>query len=87
MMARVQIGEITHYFNRIGVAVVSLTGDLRVGDVIHILGRLTDFQQQVTSLQIEHQSIQAAGAGQEVAMKVSRPVRPHDRVYKIPEET
>jgi selenocysteine-specific translation elongation factor len=86
-MARVQIGEITHYFNRIGVAVVSLTGDIRVGDVVHILGRLTDFQQQVTSLQIEHQSIQEAGAGQEVAIKVSRPVRPRDKVYRITEET
>ena len=86
-MARVQIGEITHYFNRIGVAVVSLTGDIRVGDVVHILGRLTDFQQQVASLQIEHQSIQEAGAGQEVAMKVSRPVRPRDKVYRITEET
>ncbi len=82
-MAGIQIGEITHYFNRIGVAVITLTGSLQVGDTVHILGRLTDFQQQVTSLQIEHQPIQEAGAGQEVAMKVVRPVRPRDKVYKI----
>lgn len=82
-MPGIQIGEITHYFNRIGVAVVSLTGDLRVGDVIHILGRSTDFQQPVTSLQVEHQPIQEARAGQEVAMKVSRPVRPRDKIYKV----
>jgi len=82
-MSGVRIGEITHYFDRIEVAVVALTETIRVGDTVHMLGPSTDFQQEVTSLQIEHQPIDEAGPGQEVAMRVKQRVRPRDKVFKI----
>jgi len=85
-MSSVRIGEITHYFDRIGVAVVALMETIRVGDTVHILGPSTDFQQEVTSLQIEHQPIDEGGPGQEVAMRVQQRARPHDKVFKITAE-
>lgn len=78
-----RIGEVTHFFDRIGVAVVALTDTIRVGDSVHILGRSTDFVQEVTSLQVEHQPVTEARAGQEVAMKVTQRAHPHDAVFKI----
>lgn len=78
----VRIGKVTHFYNRISVAVLELTEELKVGDMIHILGYITDFDQQVTSMEIEHQKIQCAKPGADVALKVIEMVRSGDAVYK-----
>ena len=85
-MSGTQIGQITHYFDHINVAALTLTEPLRVGDTIHILGHSTDFQQKVTSLQIEHQSVDEAKPGDDVGMKVIQRVHPHDKVFKLMDE-
>ena len=66
--------------------IIDLVDSLQVGDRVHFLGRSTDFLQEITSMQIEHESIAEAGKGQEVAVKVERRVRNHDKVFKITEE-
>lgn len=85
-MSGTQIGQITHYFDHLNVAAVTLTEPLRVGDTIHILGHSTDFQQKVTSLQIEHQSVEEARPGDDVGMKVIQKVHAHDKVFKLTDE-
>jgi translation elongation factor EF-1alpha len=82
----VQVGKVTHYYNRISVAVLDLSGELKVGEMIHILGRITDFDQRVTSMEIEHQKIQSAGQGPEVALKVIEMVRKGDVIFKYVED-
>jgi putative protease len=81
----IRIGHVTHYYNRIGVAVLELSGNLSLGDQILILGHNTDFTQRVNSLEIEHKKIQSAGPGMEVALKVEEPVRKGDGVYRVVE--
>lgn len=83
----VEIGYITHYFNKINVAVLFLTDELKIGETIHILGHTTDFSQKVTSMQIEHKNVTSVKPGDDFAMKVIEPVRDHDVVYKVFEET
>jgi len=78
-----EIGEVTHYFTKIGVAVIELTGKLSVGDRIFIQGSTTDLEQAVASMQIEHKNVAAAQGGQSIGLKVERRVREGDRVYKI----
>ena len=80
------IGKVTHYFTRIGVAVLELEEGLAVGDTIHICGHTTDFVQQVESLEVEHRKLQAAGAGADVALKVEERVRSGDNIYKVTDE-
>ena len=80
------IGTVTHYYRRISVAVVELSAELKVGDPILLLGHTTDFTQEVTSLEIEHQKIRSAGPGGEVALKVDEEVRRGDLVYKVQAE-
>ena len=71
-MAEVKIGTVTHYFGHLGVAAVAITeGELKVGDSIHILGHTSDFTQRVDSIQLEHESIQCAGPGQNVGIHPS----------------
>lgn len=77
------VGTVKDYFAKIGVAAIELSGELRVGDTIRIHGHTTDITQQVASMQIEKQEVQAAAAGQPIGIKVKERVRPHDRVFKV----
>ncbi len=74
------VGKVTHYFDRIGVAVIALVKPLKVGDQISFKGH-NEFTQTVTSMQIEHQAVNEAQAGQEVAVKVDQPVKKNDQVF------
>jgi len=75
------IGKITHYFSKINVAVVELSGGIRVGENISIEGPTTNFKQTVDSMQIEHKPVQTATSGQAIGMKVSENVREGDEVF------
>ncbi len=85
-MAETEIGKISHYFSKIGVAAIEVTsGSLSVGDTIHIKGHTTDFTQTVDSIQFDNQPIQTATPGQAVGIKVKDHARQHDAVYKVTE--
>ncbi len=77
------IGKITHYFKKIGVAVLELSDEIRVGDTIHIKGHTTDFTQKVVSMQIEHKPIEVGKPGDNIAIKVDDVVKEHDLVFKV----
>jgi putative protease len=78
-----RIGEVTHYFNRLSVAVLDLSAELKVGDTIHFVGNGVDFTQPVDSLELEHQKVQSAGPIKEVALQVAQPVHKGAGVFKI----
>jgi len=78
----IEIGNISHFFPKISVAVLDLTLPLTVGDHILIKGPLTDFEQTVESMQIERTPIQRAEGGQSIGLKVVKPVKEKDVVYK-----
>ena len=77
-----EVGKVTHFFSKICVAVVELKRPLKVGDTIAIKGPTTDIEQKVDSMQIEHESVKEAKAGQSIGMKVADRVRETDLVYK-----
>ena len=79
----VEVGIVSHYFTRINVAVVELKAPLAVGDRVLIKGSTTDLEQVVESMQIEHENVQRAEAGQSIGLKVNDRVRENDTVYKI----
>lgn len=80
----VEIGRITHYFPHPNAAVVKITnGELKVGDTVYIKGHSSDFEQKVTSLEVEGKSIEKAVKGDEAGLKVKERVREHDIIYKV----
>lgn len=81
-----RIGEVTHFYDRASVAVLKLTRDLKLGEELHFLGKNSDFEQAITSMQIEHQPVTEVKAGQEVAVQVKQKVRPGDAVFRITAE-
>jgi translation initiation factor IF-2 len=77
------LGEITHYFDRIKVCVVKITGgSILIGDRLTVIGSQKPFVQKVWSMQIESEDVKVAKKGQLVGIKVDKPVQPGDKVYK-----
>jgi hypothetical protein len=56
---------------------------LRVGDVIHIHGRTTDFTQQVESLEVNRAPVSEVGPNDDFGLKVVEHAREHDAVFKV----
>lgn len=82
-----KIGEVTHYFGKINVAVIKLGKGIKLGDTVQFVGKNTDFSQEVNSMQIEHEAVTEAAAGAEVAMKVQDRVRSGDAVFRLTGES
>lgn len=81
---RQAIGKITHFFSNINVAVIDLSGSLKEGDEIRIMGgESTDFNQTVDSMQVDHKKVKTAKKGDEVGLKVKEKVHEGYKVYKV----
>lgn len=76
------IGKISHYFSKIGVAIIDLSDSLHLGDTIRLVGGEIDFRQTVESMQTEHQDIKEAKAGDSIGIKVSQKVKEGCKVYR-----
>jgi putative protease len=79
------VGRVTHYFANLGVAVVELTEEVKVGDKLAIEGATTKIEQKLDSMQIDKNPVEKAGAGQSIGLKTKDRVRPGDVVYKLME--
>jgi len=77
------IGKITHYFSKIQVAIIELAAELKKGDKVHIMGKNTDFEQEVSSMQIDRVDVEKAKKGDAIGLKVDQKVREGDEVYLI----
>lgn len=85
LVAERELGKITHYYTNIGVAIVEVTDTLKVGDRIHVQGATTDFEQEVGSMQIEHEAVQEAKPGDAIGLKVNEKARGGDKVFVVEE--
>jgi len=83
MAEEVEIGRVNDYFAKIGVAGIDLTGPLKVGDRIRIKGHTTELEEVVESIQVEHESVEEAKAGDKIGVKVEDRVRGGDHVYRV----
>jgi len=77
------IGEVSHWFGNISVAGIKLSGDLAVGERIHIVGHTTDAEQAVNSMQRDNEDVDEAGAGDEIGVRLTSRARPGDSVFKV----
>jgi putative protease len=77
------IGRVIHYWSGLSVAGVELSDSLRMDDSVHFRGATTDFQQRVTSMQLNHRFINEAHAGQQIGILVADKVREGDAVYLL----
>ena len=79
-----RIGSVIRFFEKNAVAAIKLDfGDLSVGDTIRIKGKGTDFTQKVEAMEFDHKPVDSAIRGQLTGVRLSRPARPFDLVYKV----
>ena len=79
-----KVGKVTHYYDKLGVAIVELSGDLFVGDKIKFVRGGEDvFEQTVESIQVEHKKIEKAGSGDVIGLKVNEGLKEGAEVYKV----
>ena len=83
-MAETRIGAVTHYYNHLRVAGVTITdGELHKRDTIHVKGHTSDFEQEVESMEIDHESVDVAKPGDQIGLTVIGHAREHDTVYVV----
>ena len=83
-MTDFKVGKVTHYYDKIGVAVVELSSTLSSADKIKFVRGGEDlFEQQVKSMQVEHDKVDSAKKGDVVGLKVEQTVKEGAEVYKI----
>jgi len=78
-----QVGKVTHYFPKIGVAIIEVTdGSIKIGDEIRIKGKTTDFRQRIISIEIDYEKIEIAEPGQTIGIIVEQPARHGDLILR-----
>lgn len=79
-----EVGKVFKYFKKPGVAAVKIdSGEVEIGDILHFKGEHTDFEQKIESMQIEQDSVEKVGPGDDVGIQVNKRVRPNDEVFKV----
>ena len=79
-----KVGKVTHYYDKLQVAIVELAAELSVGDKIKFVRGGEDmFEQAVDSIQIEHEKRQSAKKGEVVGLKVEKEVKEGAEVFKL----
>lgn len=68
-----EIGKVVHFFDKISVAIIELTAGLKVGDTVTFKSK-EEFDQEVTSMQVDHKDIEEAKSGDAIGIKVDKPV-------------
>lgn len=78
-----EIGSVSHFYDKIGVMVVKLTDKVSVGDRIKVKRGDEEFEETIESMQIEHENIDKAKKGDEIAIKISGKTKEGAVVYRV----
>lgn len=70
-MAEKIIGTVTHWYDKLSVAVVKLNSTLKAGDHIKVKHGETETENTVGSMQIDHADVQSGKKGDEVAIQLA----------------
>ena len=71
-----KIGKVTHFYDKLSVAIVELDGTISVGDKIKFVqGGKDIFEQLVESIQIEHEKKDTASKGDVIGLSTNEAVK------------
>jgi len=78
-----EAGTITHYLDKIDVAIIKLTTPLKNGDQIYIQGTGYLFLQNVAEMQIDRKNVAKAKTGSHIGMKTNEKALVNGKIYKL----
>lgn len=76
-----KIGKVVHYYDKIGVAIVDLNDNLKLGDTVTFKKGDDEKTETVESIQIERAAVESAKKGDVVGIKVNEPLKEGTEVY------
>ena len=82
-MIETLVGKVTHFFDKISVAVIELSVPIKVGDKLKFKYGKYEFEQVLDSMQIDHAEITSAKKGQAIGMKTAQSVHEGAEVFKV----
>ena len=77
------IGKVTHWYDKLSVAVIKLNKTLKVGDQIKVKRGDSEFTESITSMQLDHKPVNSGKKGDEVAVKLSQQAKEGAEVYSV----
>jgi len=82
-MAEKKVGNVIHYYNKIGVAIVELDSVLKTGDMVKFVRGGEDvFEQEVETMQVDHKNVSSAKKGDTIGMKTTKEIKEGAEVFK-----
>lgn len=83
-MADVKVGTVTHYYDKIQVAIIEVEDDLSLGDQVKFVRNGEDLlEQEVESMEYEHEKVESAKKGETVGLKVVQEVKEGAEVFRV----
>ena len=80
-MAQKEIGKVNHWYEKAQVAVIKLSGSIKVGDKIKVKKGDSEFEETVDSMQVNHVAVSSGKKGNEVAIKLSKKTKEGAVIY------
>ncbi len=78
------VGVVTHYYDKIKVAIFKVKSPIQVGQKLRFTNTEgTIFEQPIISMQINHESVKKVKKGVIIGMKVKKQVHENNKVYLI----
>ena len=77
------VGVVTHFLDKISVAIIKLDADVKVGDRLVLNGEKGAFRQKLSSMQINRQNVEMAGRGDDIGIKVNKKAIVGEMIYVI----
>jgi len=78
-----EVGKVTHYFDKINVAVIKLDGKLSKGDKIKIKKGDEEIEEVIKSMQIDHKNVDSAKKRDDVAIKLTQKTKEGASVFLV----
>ena len=78
-----EVGKVTHYFDKINVAVIKLDGKLSKGDKMKIKKGDEEIEEVIKSMQIDHKNVDSAKKRDDVAIKLTQKTKEGASVFLV----
>lgn len=78
-----QIGEVFNYLEKINVVGIVLFDNLRLGNMIRIVGGDIDIEHVVDSMQLNHEFVESAKKGDRVGIEIFEKIPKGAKVYRV----
>jgi len=78
-----EIGRVFNFFEKIMVAAIEISGNLKLGDTLRFVGAGHDFTEVVDSMQVDGKNVASAKSGDKIGIKISEKINKGAKVYRV----